>query len=69
MYSARRSTQSFVPEQNYIVCTFCLADDGDVHGVHRDNEKTNLYLVQISWKQERIEGTEKASLIHTLFHR
>lgn len=26
MYSARRSTQSFVPEQNYTVCTFRLAD-------------------------------------------
>lgn len=49
MYSARRSTQSFVPEQNYTVCTFWLDDDGDVHGVHHDNEKTNLYLVQISW--------------------
>ena len=26
MYSARRSTQSFVPEQNYTAWTFCLAD-------------------------------------------
>ena len=55
MYSARRSTQSFVPEQNYTVWTlkifynFCLADDCDVRGVHHDNEKNNLYLVQISW--------------------
>ena len=44
MYSARRSTQSFVPEQNYTVCIFCLADDGDVHGVHHDNEKNQPIL-------------------------
>ena len=36
------------------------------------NRKGESYSSAISWiraKQESIKGTEKASLIHTLFHR
>ena len=47
MYSGCRSTQSFVPEQNYTVCTFCSADAFMVSTTIM--KKTNLYLVQISW--------------------